>query len=95
MGILKIIKSKKAIKNISSIISQTSHMLPEQNIRDAKELLEYGEWGLAIDLICTQLYEYDVVITEDLYMQIIETFKLTEIDIQEWKCLKELLKADI
>jgi len=32
----------------------------KENVDDANDLLEHAEWGEALSLICTQLFEYDV-----------------------------------
>ena len=37
------------------------------DVANVWELIDAGEWGLAHDTLCTQLYEFDVHVDEDVY----------------------------
>ncbi|MFA9500929.1 MafI family immunity protein [Mannheimia sp. E30BD] len=49
-------------------------VLPIEDINNAEELIIYQEYGIALELICVQLYEYDKTIdvyTKNLIMELI------------------------
>lgn len=50
-------------------IAQESGM-SETDLKNAKEFLEYNEWGLCFDTLITQLYEYDLPINVNTYSYI-------------------------
>ncbi|MGX4800871.1 MafI family immunity protein, partial [Pasteurella multocida] len=47
------------IEKIDMLLEILRGVLSEEDFYNAKELVYYGEYGVAIELICTQLYEYD------------------------------------
>lgn len=47
-------------ENTIQVIGQFSERLPADFIEDCWSLARHNEWGLAIENLCTQLYEYDV-----------------------------------
>ncbi len=44
---------------ILDLLSKVGHLLPERNIDDVRVFADVAEFGLAVELICVQLYEYD------------------------------------
>jgi hypothetical protein len=48
------------VSGIRHVLDAVGASLPAENVRDALEFLEYDEWGEALSLICTQLYEFRV-----------------------------------
>jgi len=34
--------------------------LPENDVVHAEELVQVGEWQVALELLCTQIYEYEI-----------------------------------
>ena len=67
-------------------------LLPDHNIRDAIELLDYREWGEALVLICTQLYEFDVTITDAHYERIQSAAERMELKESEWEFVRQLVR---
>lgn len=47
-------------ENTIQVIGQFSERLPADFIEECRSLARHNEWGLAIENLCTQLYEYDV-----------------------------------
>ena len=80
----------KIIPLIEKIIDTVKDDLPIENIADAKELLLHDEWGEALSLICTQLYEYDIPISEDTYNLIDRAGRQMGMDNQGWRELTVL-----
>ncbi|WP_291724751.1 MafI family immunity protein [Bernardetia sp.] len=78
---------------IRKIINQAAYLgLPTQNIIDAKELVEYNESGIALELIITQVYEYEKRISKTLYEDIERLAKKIEMKEVDYSFLKELIK---
>lgn len=49
-------------------------------LQDALEYLDYGEATLAIDVLCDQLYEYDVGITPDEHDELVQLLRVCRSD---------------
>lgn len=84
--------SRQIVEGIRTVLKEVSDSLPPENVTDAAELLDHAEWGLALSLICTQLYEYDVVITRSTYTRIEWLGHQMEMPEAEWTILKSLIK---
>ncbi|WP_338790623.1 MafI family immunity protein [Bernardetia sp. MNP-M8] len=77
---------------ITSIISQAANLeLPNQNIIDAKELVEYNESGIALEVIITQIYEYEIKINKSLYEDIEKLAKKFKMEEEHYLFLVELI----
>lgn len=50
---------KKLALMLNSFLESTTFGLTDSDINNAKSLLEHGEYGVAFELICDQLYEHD------------------------------------
>lgn len=81
----------KIVTNIRDLLAQKGESLPSENSIDVLELLEHGEWGEAFDLMCTQLYEYDVELTEAQYLLVQETGDAMGVNATQWAYLRELV----
>jgi len=82
---------QQLIDEIGSILDAVKASLPEENVTDACELLEHDEWGEALSLICTQLYEYDVPISSEIYDRIESAGLQMQMPPKEWEILRELI----
>ena len=56
----------KISKRIKQVLDKVCEHLPPENVKDAKELLAHNEWGESLLLICTQLYEYDIIVSSSI-----------------------------
>jgi len=80
----------KVILLIEKIIDAVKGDLPADNISDAEDLLSHDEWGEALSLIYTQLYEYDVPVSEEVYSMIDSAGCQMGMDSRGWKDLTVL-----
>ena len=80
----------QVIANIRKLLAATKDQLPPENVKDAEELLEHGEWGESLDLICTQLYEFGVTLSQELYRMVEQSGLAMNLDAERWSYLKEL-----
>ncbi len=83
----------QVVANLTQMLGEVSTVLPRENISDAHDLLEHGEWGESLDLICTQLYEYEVPLSRHQYELIDRTGRMMKIEPSNWDYLKELVQS--
>jgi len=67
--------------------------LPQQDVKDAVEMLEHAEYGLCFDIIVTQLYEFDIQITEEFLVLIEQTAACLGMPQEEYAFVRELVRA--
>ncbi|UAA37617.1 MafI family immunity protein [Paraneptunicella aestuarii] len=49
---------------VLKLLVNLSTKLPENDIENIRELVEHGEWGVGVELLCSQLHEHEIVINE-------------------------------
>lgn len=55
---------------LRAIVIAVEGRLPATDTQNAWDLLDAGEPGIALENLCTQLYEFDVEVSESLLTQI-------------------------
>ncbi len=76
---------------LRALVDIFSERLPENNTADARELIAHGEYGEALELLCTQVYEYEVPVTSETYKIIEACGKRMQMEESSWTLLRELL----
>lgn len=66
--------------------------LREEDIQNAKELIAHSEYGVALELVVDQLYEYNVEIDKTIIKEIFQLGNEMELNVASWKFLEELIK---
>lgn len=66
--------------------------LKENDILTAEEYLKHNELGLCLDTIVTQLYEDNILITNDLYVLIDKAAKEINIPLKDYKFINDLVR---
>ena len=41
--------------------------LPARDAQNVREIAEAGEWQIAVEILCTQLYEFDVIVPKPFF----------------------------
>ena len=67
--------------------------LSTRDAANAQEMLEHNEWGVAFDIIVTQLFEYATPLTAAFYEQVEACADAMEISAQQYSILLLLVKA--
>ena len=71
-----LIRSTDMITNneikVLEVIELFRGRLSDEWLDEYRSLAEHGEWGVALENLCTQLYEFDVFPTADEYAAICE-----------------------
>ena len=78
-------------KRIINLVNKISS-LPEQDKKNIIEFAENNEWGIALDTLCNQIYEYGIVITQSIYDEIVIIGNEMEMEYSTWDFLEELTK---
>ena len=69
---------------LKSIIDGVRSLIPPEDGVNAYELVEAREWGVALELLCTQLFEYDAVVPLDIREEIAAVGGLMGLDESNW-----------
>jgi hypothetical protein len=64
------IQSKEIEPRLRQVLRELADSLPEDDVDSILGLIEAGEWGIALENLCTQLYEYDIPIPRHLLDEI-------------------------
>ncbi|GEM_PF-3471445 len=84
---------KKAIpKIIDVIIYELEGVLAPRDLSAARSLNEHDEWGEALDIICTQLFEYDLCISKSIFEKIERVGSAMDLAPEMWRDI-ELISA--
>ncbi|WP_409014535.1 MULTISPECIES: MafI family immunity protein [Dyadobacter] len=78
---------------IRDLISKCeSFGLPEKDCIEASSFLDYHEFGLAFDTIVTQMFEYNILIDSELYLQIEVIARKMSLSGQEYEYISKLIR---
>jgi hypothetical protein len=66
--------------------------LPDIDLANAREMLEYNEGGEALDIILVQLYEYSIAVDETFIIFAQELCASMKISWEEYDYVSELVK---
>ncbi len=78
--------------NLRNLLNEVNDKLFENDIKNIAEFIDNQEWGLAYELFCTQIYEYNIPITEDFYTRISRIGKLIDVSPNTWTPLRCLIE---
>ena len=83
--------ARKIVNAIQVILNEVKDQLLPEDVTNARELLEHNEWGLALSLICDQLYESGLPINQTTYDKIAALSEEMGLPPHEWKFLEEFV----
>lgn len=69
------------------LVAAHSDQLPDQDIRELRSLINAGEPGVALENLCTQLYEYESSVTPQALDHLLELGQSMGMDLSRWKAL--------
>ena len=73
---------------LNKLLEQVSYGLIDTDIQNINELLDYGEFGTALELICGQLYEHNSHVTDIVLKDIIELAESMKMKASTWDFLE-------
>jgi len=77
---------------INNVLSLLGERLPESRKDDISSLADVGEWKLALELLCANLYEDEIPISSDIYTLIAEAGRMLNADDDLWITLSSQIK---
>jgi hypothetical protein len=70
-----------------SLIQRFRGRLDDEWLDDFQSTAEHGEWGVAFENLCEQLFEFNVFPSEQEFLTICEVGESMKIDPQRWDFL--------
>jgi hypothetical protein len=78
---------------VFALVTEAKYLgMAEKDQQDCNNLLEHGEFGLAIDHMATQLYEHDIPITEDFFRKLAVIAQEMKMDESTYTYISTLIK---
>ena len=84
-------KGRRLKKEILSLLSEAAN-LPQADRDNVIMFLEAGEWGLAFDSLCHQIFENDITIGENFYARAASIASSMQIENSEWAFLRKQVR---
>src|SRR5439155_15773335 len=70
------------------VIAKLRGRLPTPDLELAESDARAGEWGVALEHMMSQLYEYDVAVPAPIYREIAQLGATMKLDPREWSILR-------
>ena len=70
-----------------SLIQRFRGRLDDEWLDDYQSTAEHGEWGVAFENLCDQLFEFDIFLSEQEFQIICEVGESMKINPQRWNFL--------
>ena len=80
-----------AQQKLLQVLPELKGRLRDQDYENATEEIEAGEEGVALETICTQLYEYDIRIPRSTYLKLQAIGEGMGMPANVWQILEPLL----
>jgi hypothetical protein len=80
----------RKIKNL--LIAAVTFGVNENASTIVNDYLEYNEFGLAFEHVVYELYENNIMITEEFYKEVVDIGILMKINESEYHYIKELIR---
>jgi hypothetical protein len=79
---------------LNILLQMLDGALPEEVVRNAREEIDAGEWGVPFETITNMLEEYDIAITQAIYDQIIRINDVLKSDRVDLPRLHALIQTE-
>ncbi len=86
------ISKDEIVTLLTEIILNLGTAFREVDKKEVLELAEYNECKIAVETLCTQLYEFDVKLNDDEFYKINMLSKELKLDSKYFDWLKELIE---
>ena len=77
---------------ITNIANEYIGKLPQGDIDSIVSLASHREWGVALENLCTQIYEYELKVPRQTFLKIEEMVKKMNLDSTYLDDLSELIE---
>lgn len=79
-------------EKIKNLLTSAASGLSDADIKNASELIDHNEFGVAFELICDQLYENESQISSELINDISLIASSIGLDDNSWSFLKKSIR---
>lgn len=80
---------ESAMATMRAAVIAVEDRLPPSDVDNVWELVEAGEPGVAFEILCTQLYEYDVAVKDTTLASLAELGTYFKFDPRLWEILAQ------
>ena len=80
-----------SIDELRALLSELTEKLQKDDFNIINELIDNREWGIAIETLCTQIYEYDIKISPEFYEKLASFAKSLNMQSTIWLPLRKLI----
>ena len=77
---------------LAEIVADSGALLPAETAQEASDLIDNREYGVALELVCEQLYECSAPVTPQLYRLIESAARQMEMEAKSWAYVAELVR---
>lgn len=88
-------KAKEKVKAFTNEIEKLNEALGEENlkqvIQDTNELINHNEYGVALENLLSNLYDFDIKIEQTQLLMAKEALNEMKINWSDWKFIEELV----
>lgn len=70
---------------LNALLAETASDLPQQDRENVAGFIDVGEFGVAFETLCTQMYEYDVLPSPDARARLAALGRRLELDPSYWE----------
>ena len=86
---MRIFKNRRRPRLLNGILSQLEPLLHATDVQNAKEWIAHGEHGVALELICAQLQEYQLTIPAQVLASVKEAASEMGLPASLWQGVQE------
>lgn len=72
-------------KRLSLLTESLKPQIPERVYMQTVEVIAAGEYGVALENLCSNLFEFDVVISKDIFAEIVSIGRSMNLSQNTWK----------
>lgn len=95
---IKWIRERKATVNFKeldaellSVLDELKGKLPKDREEDIRDLFLHTEYGVGLEVLCSNLHDYYIKISPEIYERLKRTGESMQMKDSTWICLKELI----
>lgn len=80
-----------AAGRLRAVVIELEGTLSAGDVANVWDLIEVGEWALALDTLCTQLYEFDTRLTRQVWSELAQLGLFLGVSRHLWVDLESLV----
>jgi len=84
-------EAKQIEQSLCEVLGYLKGILREPDYTNASELIDAGEYGIALDVICAQLFEFEISVPRAAYVKLEEIGQRMHIPKHTWTILQPLV----